>query len=158
MTRIANWASAADVAAFKGQPKSRAQLATEARDGMNKTEANYADQLQRMQAAGAIVSFAFEAKALELALRTTLTPDFMVTLPSGAVEFHEVKGRRLGKVPKSAKRQRAELPLMREDAWLKLKLAADRYRAHRFIVVWPARDGSWHRRVVEVTATTEVGR
>lgn len=61
----------------------------------SKTEAIYADRLRSMQATGAIVAYDYEAITLTLdhtGRGMRYTPDFVVTLPDGTIEFHEVKG------------------------------------------------------------------
>lgn len=100
--------------------------------GMNGTEAAYASRLELLRLAGKIRAYQFEAVKLRLALRTFLTPDFRVVMTSGAIAFHEVKGRK-------GKRY-----YCREDAMLKLKVAADRYRDCAFFVVWPDGRGGWN--------------
>jgi hypothetical protein len=59
---------------------------------MNKLEASYAAHLQARMLAGEIVNYRYEPVKLRLAVKTGYTPDFMVIMPDGAVEFHEVKG------------------------------------------------------------------
>ena len=81
---------------------------------MNKWEARYADRLRGMQAAGDIVAFDFEALKFNLGHRCWYCPDFVVTMPDGRVECHEVKG------------------FMRDDAAVKLKSVARRFSAFRF--------------------------
>ena len=73
---------------------------------MNRLEARYAELLDARQAAGEVAEWHFEALTLKLARDTRYTPDFMVVLPDGTVELHEVKG------------------FMREDAHVKLKVCA----------------------------------
>lgn len=72
----------------------------------SKWEQLYSDHLARLQADGVIASYAYEPITFKLAHRCTYTPDFLVVLPSGAVEIHEVKG------------------FLREDAAVKFKVAA----------------------------------
>jgi hypothetical protein len=81
---------------------------------MNKWEARYAQRLLGMQAAGEIVGCDFEAMKFNLGFRCWYCPDFVVTLPDGRIECHEVKG------------------FMRDDAAVKLKSAARRFPAFRF--------------------------
>jgi hypothetical protein len=126
-----NRATPADVAAWKGGGKRQAY----AQGRMNAGEAAYADYLEIQRRAGAIVSWGYETVKLRLALRTFLTPDFRVVLADGTVEYHEVKGRKGSRF------------YCREDAWIKLKVAADRY-PERFVVVWPAKGGGWCREIV----------
>lgn len=81
---------------------------------MNKWETRYAERLLGMQAAGEIVGCDFEAMKFNLGFRCWYCPDFVVTLPDGRIECHEVKG------------------FMRDDAAVKLKSAARRFPAFRF--------------------------
>lgn len=83
---------------------------------MNKTEAEYAALLEARKAAGEVLWFKFEGFKLRLADNTFYTPDFAVLLRSGAMECHEVKG------------------FMRDDANVKIKVAADLY-PFEFVVV-----------------------
>ena len=72
----------------------------------SKWEQLYSDHLARLQADGVIASYAYEPITFKLAHRCTYTPDFLVVMPSGSVEIHEVKG------------------FLREDAAVKFKVAA----------------------------------
>lgn len=90
---------------------------------MNRTEAKYAERLATMKATGEIVDWSFETITLKLAKDTRYTPDFWVTMPDGLLEFHEVKG------------------FMRDDAWVKLKFAAERFPGFTFrLVRWVAKN------------------
>lgn len=60
--------------------------------GMNKTEAEHALKLLEQKQAGKVCLFEFERVTLKLADDTRYTPDFMVLLADGLIEFHEVKG------------------------------------------------------------------
>lgn len=60
--------------------------------GMNKTEAAYADELERQRQAGVIAWYKFECMRFRLANLTTYTPDFIVMLANGDMQAHEVKG------------------------------------------------------------------
>lgn len=104
---------------------------------MNRNEAAYAAELEFQRLAGAVRAYAYEPEKLRLALRTFLTPDFRVVLSDGSVEWHEVKPRK----------GRSRRFYAREDAWIKLKVAADRYPEQRFYVVWRV-DGVWMRELV----------
>ena len=75
--------------------------------GMNKTEAEYAGILEARRKKGEIAWWQYEAITLKLADNTRYTPDFVVLLASGELEVHETKG-----------------GFIREDGWLKLKIAA----------------------------------
>jgi len=136
MAKIANEATPADVAEWK---RWRAKASYQ-KGVMNRTETAYATYLERLRMAGMVVSYAFEPEKLRLALRTYITPDFRIVLTSGAVEWHEVKPARGG----GRKGFYA-----REDAWLKLKVAAERYPDTPFFVVWPDGRHGWNQQLVE---------
>ena len=76
---------------------------------MNKTEAEYADTLEKKKYIGDILWYKFEGIKFKLADNTTYNPDFAVMLPDGRVQIHEVKG------------------FWQEDARVKIKVAADMY-------------------------------
>lgn len=96
---------------------------------MNRTEAAYAGLLEARRLAGEVLWYEFEAMTLRLARRTHYRPDFPVLTPAG-LQFHEVKG------------------FMRDDAWLKLKLAAKAF-PFQFIVVRRTK-GEWSFQEVDV--------
>ena len=85
--------------------------------GMNKWESMYDEELVQRKFAGEIQWFGYEAIKLRLAKATTYTPDFTVVLEDGSVEFHEVKG------------------FWRDDARVKIKVAAEMFPWARFVVV-----------------------
>lgn len=58
---------------------------------MNNTERKYAEQLDKMQKTGQIISYQYEAVKLRLAHKTFYTPDFFVT-HHDRFEFVEIKG------------------------------------------------------------------
>jgi len=102
----------------------RAKGQTTNRAGMNSLEARYASHLQVLQQTGEIHSFCFERHNLKLADRTYYKPDFEVMLPDGSIEFHEVKG------------------FMRDDANVKLKVAAQQFPQYVFrLVQWDRKNG-----------------
>lgn len=82
---------------------------------MNRTEAAYAELLEARRLAGEVLWYEFEGMTLRLAKATHYRPDFPVLTPTG-LQFHEVKG------------------FMRDDAWLKLKLAARAFPFPFFVV------------------------
>jgi len=84
---------------------------------MNKTEAAYAYRLETLRTAGEIAWYGFEPLKLRLASNTFYTPDFMVMLLDGLIELHEVKG------------------FWRDDARVKIKVAAERFPMFRFVAV-----------------------
>lgn len=83
---------------------------------MNKTEAAYAAILEAKKMSGEILRYDFEPETFRLADKTTYTPDFRVVRADLGVEFHEVKG-----------------GFVREDAWIKLKIAAA-WNPYRFFL------------------------
>lgn len=84
---------------------------------MNGLESAYASELRAQQAAGGLLWWGFETCKLRLATQTFYTPDFMVVAADGVVEFHEVKG------------------FWRDDARVKLKVAAEQFPMFRFLAV-----------------------
>ena len=83
----------------------------------SKWEQLYSDHLARLQSDGVIASYAYEPITFKLAHRCTYTPDFLVVLPSGSVEIHEVKG------------------YLREDAAIKFKVAAQNNPWATFVMI-----------------------
>lgn len=92
---------------------------------MNKTEAAYAFDLEIRKRAGEIAWFHFEGITFKLAPDTRYTPDFAVMLANGEMEMHETKG------------------FMREDAAVKLKVAAAMY-PFRFFLIVREKGGGWN--------------
>lgn len=104
-----------------------AARATHKRGVMNGYERDYAAVLRGRMACGDIVGFWFEGLQLNLApkLKCTYTPDFMVQLPDGTIEFHEVKGR------------------WEDDARVKIKVAADKWPFRFVAVTKPTKHTPW---------------
>lgn len=96
--------------------------------GMNNTEAEYAGMLEARRQRGEVAWWQYEAIALRLADNTRYTPDFMVMLTDGVIEMHETKG-----------------AFIREDGWLKLKLAAELFPFRFFLCQKQAKKagGGW---------------
>ncbi len=76
---------------------------------MNKTEAEYARDLEALKYADRIAWYHFEGMKFRLADNTFYTPDFMVMRADGVLEAHEVKG------------------FWTDDARVKIKVAASLY-------------------------------
>jgi hypothetical protein len=91
---------------------------------MNKTEERYAQFLTLRQRVGEIEHFDFDAVKLRLADTTFYTPDFMVMLADGTIEFHEVKG------------------FWEDDARVKIKVAAETF-PFVFRAMSPIKGGDW---------------
>jgi hypothetical protein len=94
---------------------------------MNRLEAKYADHLAQRKLVGEVAWFSFEAVKLRLAAATFYSPDFLVMLADGSLEVHETKG------------------FMRDDAAVKIKVAAQLYPFRFFLVRYNA---GWHIREV----------
>lgn len=90
---------------------------------MNGLERRYADHLNLRLAAGELDRWDYEPVTLKLAPRTTYTPDFRVILPDGTEEYHETKG------------------FMRDDAHVKLKVAAAQHPYTFRLVTWAKATG-----------------
>jgi hypothetical protein len=95
------------------------QAKTRVRDlfiGMNKTEKEFAIQLEAKKRAGLISEWHYEGVTFKLADDCRYTPDFMVIENDGVIGFDETKG------------------WWREDAKIKIKVAATqlpfRFTAH----------------------------
>lgn len=82
---------------------------------MNKTEMKWAGRLELEQKLNCIKGYKFESVKLRLAAATFYTPDFLVIENDNSLTFHEVKG-----------------PFIREDAWVKFKMARQVYPEFRF--------------------------
>ena len=92
---------------------------------MNKLEQKYADYLWKLKMGKEIVGYQYESIKLVLAPRTTYTPDFLVVYPEH-FEVHEVKG------------------FARDDAMVKLKVAAQLFPWWRFVLVkWVKGEWVW---------------
>ncbi len=99
--------------------------------GMNKTEARYEAHLRIQHVMGAIAWYQFEGMKLKLADSTFFTPDFVVMLINGALQFHEVKARMSNGKPR-----------YEDDAIVKLKVAAEQ-KPFAFFLVWPGKTTDW---------------
>ena len=91
-------------------------------EGMNKLEAEYAQLLGLLKHGRDILDWRFEPIKLRLAHTTFYTPDFLVIQADG-FEFHETKG------------------FMRDDAAVKLKVAAQLYPWFTFVLVQKSKSG-----------------
>lgn len=98
---------------------------TYATEGMNRTEARYAEHLNALQQAGRVAAWGYEAVKLRLADRTFYTPDFLVVTADGGLEMHEVKGH------------------WEDDARVKIKVAARLFPWFRFRAVRVGRGNVW---------------
>lgn len=95
---------------------------------MNKAEQKFALELERRRRLGQVVWWQFEPMRLKLADRTTYTPDFMA-FDGCRVQVYEIKGYR------------------RDDAMVKLKVAARLFPFFDFYLVDVRKDQWKHTRV-----------
>lgn len=125
-------------------PRRKAKGNTERRvpGTMNRTESRYSAHLALRLLAGEISLTRFEAITLKLAADTRYTPDFMVMLPDGSLELHEVKGAKKQKLNGAVTGK--VIPYIQEDAKLKVKVAAEMFHEFRFCVVFE-NAGNWDR-------------
>lgn len=105
-------------------PSNVARCHDPAPDAMNKLERDYARKLDLDVAAGRILGYLFGSIKLRLADRTWYTPDFAVFTNTREIVFIETKG------------------FMRDDAAVKLKVAAEQYPRFRFKLVTRSK-GQW---------------
>ena len=89
----------------------------------SKWERDYEQELRFRKHALEIMWYGFEAIKLRLADRTYYTPDFAILYRSRELAFHEVKGR------------------MRDDAAVKIKVAAELFPFSFFLVT--KKEGKW---------------
>lgn len=97
---------------------------------MNKTERRYAGHLESLKIAGDIKDYLHEPFNIRLGKRTFYKPDFLVVNAENEIEVHEVKG------------------YWRDDAKVKIKLAAERVPWFRFKAVYYNANG-WNEEVFE---------
>ena len=104
---------------------------------MNKTERLYSQELDRRSKTGQWIEWKFESVKLRLPGHNIhYTPDFLVLTAAAfdcdhlQVEFHEVKG------------------FMREDAWIKVKAAAQAYPWWKFYIIRRIK-GRWESELVK---------
>ena len=90
---------------------------------MNKLEAAYGMLLEAQKRREEIVDWLYEPISLHLAKGSQYTPDFMVVMNDGEVQFHETKG------------------FMREAAFVRLKVAAAKFWHFRFFLVKSGKGG-----------------
>lgn len=95
---------------------------------LNGTEQAYADHLDEMVAAGEVKEYRPHPFKVKLAPSTFYEPDFLVVMPDGVIEIHEVKG------------------FWRDDARVKIKVAAAMFPWWRWKAVSKVakkRGGGW---------------
>lgn len=98
--------------------------------GMNKTERAYAETLESEKRMGRIAAWRYEKVTLKLADDTRYTPDFWIVYDDGSTMFDEVKG------------------FFRDDAKVKIKVAAEQFREFTFRLVKKVAANEWHIKVI----------
>jgi hypothetical protein len=116
---------------------------------MNKTEAAYDAYLALQERAGAVLWHKFECVTVKIAADCRLTPDFLVMLPDGRLEFHDTKGAKKIKIGKRAGQRTA---YFEEDALIKAKVAAALFPIPIYFV-WPEPNGEWGKKRIGVEGT-----
>ena len=95
-------------------------------DKRNNTERRYADEILEPRRRGKIIrAYWFEGIKLRLADNTFYTPDYLVEIADGTLEVHEVKG------------------FWREDARVKIKVAAEIFPFRFLAASWNSRGKHW---------------
>lgn len=103
-------------------------------------ERDYAKHLQLRKRAGEILGWTYACPPFLIGFDCRYKPDFMVTLNNGTVEMHEVKG------------------YFRDDAKVKLMVAASAFPLHPFILVtWDKSTGWKLKRIKVITPKIEEG-
>jgi len=92
---------------------------------MNNAEQDYANHLELLRRAGEVLWYEFEPMKLNLAPKTTYTPDFLVQVASGHLELHEVKG------------------FWTDDARVKIKVAAKLFPVFKFVAIQKEKGEQW---------------
>lgn len=111
---------------------------------MNRTEYAYSRYLEGRKLMGSVCGWWFERIKLKIANgRCWFEPDFMILLPDGTVELHDVKGSR---------------SVVQEDALVKAKACATLY-PFRMVFVYPVkgRPGEWREEEVGGQDAFQIG-
>lgn len=131
--------------------RARAKVRKHIPGEMNSTERQYADHLQAQKLVGIVAEYWFERLTLKVAADTRYTVDFLVQMPTGELECHEVKGSKKHKVKDATGAKVPDgkvIPYVEEDARLKIHFAAQVF-PFRFLMVWRDTDGNWLRKEIE---------
>lgn len=110
---------------------------------MNRTEAKYADYLEKQRLAGEIVKWGYEKLKLRLGQnwKTTYTPDFLVITNDLEIEFHDCKGG----------------GGWEEDARVKIKVAAEQFPEFLFVGM-TLKKGRWECEIISKESSDEKAR
>lgn len=108
---------------------------------MNRTEERYSQHLDLLKERGKIADWSFETIKLRLGpdWLTSYMPDFLVLLPDGVVEMHEVKGA-------SKSKSSIKGAHWQEGSREKIKIAAGLF-PFRFVAVHEERGKGWPREI-----------
>lgn len=109
MTNAPRWTQE-QLDAHLAKPRQAVKVKAAPKPRMNLTEAAYGSILEAMKHKGEIKDYGFERLRLRLADNLWYWPDFDIVLPDGSIQIHEVKG-----------------GFIREDSWIKIKMAAEVY-------------------------------
>ena len=104
------------------KPTAKARLRQKAGDGLNKTERAFLGHLKRQDCGARVYA---QSITLKLGNGVRYTPDFVAVAPGDYFHAYEVKG------------------FMRDDAAVKLKVAASTYRWIKFHLVTKRKGGGW---------------
>ena len=118
---------------------------------MNSIEEEFSWILEQQKRAGEIVDYAFEAMTFRLADRTTYTPDFVI-VHHDHFELVDVKARGVAKIgisKKTGKPYKKQWTSKRDDAAVKMKVAAERFPWMQWAYYYHEADGRWTREGVK---------
>ncbi len=117
--------------------------------GMNGIEEEFAWLLEQRKRSGEIVDYIFEALIFRLADRTMYTPDFLI-VHSDYFELVDVKARGIAKLirSKTGKEYKKQWSSKRDDAAVKIKVAAAIFPWMRWAYYFREANGTWTREVV----------
>lgn len=136
-----------DVKPQKATAKKKRPRGRHRKGQMTKLEKRYAAWLDALKASGHVLAWVFEPFALQLAHRTTYTPDFLVFRPMKIVDaFAHAGGVEIDVAFVEVKPRRRDTgrPLWIEDARVKWKVAASMHaRVGRFTAACPDDEGLW---------------
>jgi len=130
-------------------------IVKEKKGGMNETETAFAQQLEWLKRAGEIIGYKFEPMKFILAGNVegghnavTYTPDFMIVHPD-YFEFIDVKARGRAKtvVTQSGKLRKKQWSSMRDDARVKINIAAEMFPWFQWSVCY-REAGRWVKEMV----------
>ncbi len=109
---------------------------------MNKTEASYAAHLDILKDARLVLWWGFEAAKVRLGADCFMSPDFLVMMPDGALEFHDTKGT---KKMKTQSGKAYEKFYAEEDAIVKAKVLAANFVIPIYFC-WKESNGEWNKK------------